>query len=107
MTKRTLVSRALALGLAALLAAACGGTTSSGGGGSAASSAPVTITFWDTNAGPDRTPVWQELIRRFEAANPTITVQYVGLPLAEQLQKLHAAVISAPVPPVPNPPANF
>jgi multiple sugar transport system substrate-binding protein len=106
MTKRTLGWRALALGLAAVLAAACGGTTS-GGGGSTASSAPVTITFWDTNAGPDRTPVWQELIRRFEAANPTITVQYVGLPIAEQLQKLQAAVISGAVPDVANPTSNF
>jgi multiple sugar transport system substrate-binding protein len=99
--------KALAFGVAAILAAACGGSTATPTSGSASSSGTVTITFWDTNAGPDRTPVWQELIRRFEAANPTITVQYVGLPIAEQLQKLQTAIISGSGPDVANPTSNF
>jgi len=94
--------RGLAAGLLAILAVACGG------GGAANTAAPtetgpVTISFWDTNAGPDRTPVWQELIRRFEAANPTITVQYVGIPIAQQLQKLQTAILSGSPPDVSNP----
>jgi multiple sugar transport system substrate-binding protein len=110
MTTRTSTLRALALGLAAVvLAAACGGGTgtSTGGTGSSGSGAPAAITFWDTNAGPDRTPVWQELIRRFQAANPGITVQYVGIPIAEQLQKLQAAIVSGAVPDVANPTSNY
>jgi multiple sugar transport system substrate-binding protein len=96
--------RGLAAALLALLAVACGGGTSGGGtNAGTASAAPVTITFWDTNAGPDRTPVWQELIKRFEAANPSITVEYVGIPIAQQLQKLQAAILSGAVPDVANP----
>jgi len=94
--------RRLAAGLLAILAVACGGGS---GANSAAptETGPVTISFWDTNAGPDRTPVWQELIRRFEAANPTITVQYVGIPIAQQLQKLQTAILSGSPPDVSNP----
>lgn len=95
--------RAPAVALLAILVVACGGGTSGGGSSPNASAAPVTITFWDTNAGPDRTPVWQELIKRFEAANPNITVEYVGIPIAQQLQKLQAAIASGAVPDVANP----
>ncbi|HEY7200883.1 MAG TPA: sugar ABC transporter substrate-binding protein [Candidatus Dormibacteraeota bacterium] len=96
--------RGTAVAMLAMLAVACGGGTSSNAGGAGtASAAPVTITFWDTNAGPDRTPVWQELIKRFEAANPNITVEYTGIPIAQQLQKLQAAIASGAVPDVANP----
>jgi multiple sugar transport system substrate-binding protein len=95
--------RALAAGLVAILALACGGSSGSGSTAATTSTGPVTITFWDTNAGPDRTPVWQELIRRFEAANPTITVQYVGIPIAQQLQKLQTAILAGSPPDVSNP----
>jgi multiple sugar transport system substrate-binding protein len=96
--------RGPAVALLVMLAVACGGGANSGGGNAGtASAAPVTITFWDTNAGPDRTPVWQELIKRFEAANPNITVEYVGIPIAQQLQKLQAAILSGAVPDVANP----
>lgn len=99
--------RGPAVAVLAVLAVACGGGTSSGGGSAGtASAAPVTITFWDTNAGPDRTPVWQELIKRFEAANPGITVEYVGIPIAQQLQKLQAAILSGAVPDIANPPSS-
>src|SRR5262245_40681477 len=96
--------RGTAVAMLAMLAVACGGGTN-GNAGSAgtASAAPVTITFWDTNAGPDRTPVWQELIKRFQAANPNITVEYTGIPIAQQLQKLQAAIASGAVPDVANP----
>jgi len=96
--------RGLAAALLAALVVACGGGSGSGGAATGkADTGPVTITFWDTNAGPDRTPVWQELIRRFEAANPNITVQYVGIPIAQQLQKLQTAILSGSVPDVSNP----
>jgi multiple sugar transport system substrate-binding protein len=103
--------RGLALGLTLATLAACGtggaGSTGGGSGGGAAATAPVTISFWDTNAGPARTPCWQELIRRFEAANPNITVQYVGIPISQQLPKLQAAIASGAVPDVANPTTNY
>jgi multiple sugar transport system substrate-binding protein len=102
MTSTSSRLRYLAAGLLAMMAVACGGGTSNGGSSPTASSAPVTITFWDTNAGPDRTPVWQELIRRFEAANPSITVEYVGIPIAQQLQKIQAAIASGAEPDITN-----
>jgi len=96
--------RVVAASLLAIVAVACGSSSSGGSGTSGnTSTGPVTITFWDTNAGPDRTPVWQELIRRFEAANPTITVQYVGIPIAQQLQKLQTAILSGSPPDVSDP----
>jgi multiple sugar transport system substrate-binding protein len=94
--------KGLAAGLLAILAVACGGGSSANTTAPTATG-PVTISFWDTNAGPDRTPVWQELIRRFEAANPTTTVQYVGIPIAQQLQKLQTAILSGSPPDVSNP----
>ena len=94
--------RMLAAGLLTLLAVACGGSTGAGAAATT-STGPVTITFWDTNAGPTRTPYWQERIRRFEAANPKITVQYVGIPIAQQLQKLQTAILAGSPPDVSNP----
>jgi multiple sugar transport system substrate-binding protein len=64
------------------------------------STAPVTITFWDNNGGPSRTPIYQELIRRFEAKYPYITVDYVGVPAAQSQQKYETAVAGGSVPDV-------
>lgn len=58
----------------------------------------VTLTFWDDNAGPDRTPIWQELIKRFEAKNPNITIDYVGLPKDSAKQKYDAAIAAKDTP---------
>lgn len=60
----------------------------------------VTITFWDENAGPQRTPIWEELISRFEAKNPNIDVEYVGLPKDSAKQKLDAAIAADDMPDV-------
>lgn len=60
----------------------------------------VTITFWDENAGPDRTPYYEELIKRFEQANPTIHVEYVGLPRSNSRQKIDAAIAGNDLPDV-------
>lgn len=63
----------------------------------------VTITFWDTNAGPDRTPIYTALIKRFEKENPDIKVDYVGIPEADYEQKIEAAIASGATPDVANP----
>jgi multiple sugar transport system substrate-binding protein len=50
------------------------------------------ITFWDENAGPNRTPYYEELIKRFEQKNPGIQVEYVGLPWSNAKQKYDVAI---------------
>ena len=57
-----------------------------------------TLTFWDNNAGPDRTPLYEELIRRFETANPGIDIQYVGLPSDSAQQKYQTALAGGSAP---------
>ena len=71
---------------------------SDAGGGTAGGNA--TITFWDNNGGPGRTPIYEELIKRFEAANPTIKVEYVGVPSASVQQKYDTAIAGGSVPDV-------
>ncbi|MEU8267104.1 sugar ABC transporter substrate-binding protein [Sphaerisporangium sp. NPDC049002] len=88
--------RAAAVAVLALsvTATACGSDSAGGG-------APdkTTITFWDNNGGV-RTPIYQELIKRFEKANPTIHVEYVGIPIASVQQKYDTAVAGGETPDV-------
>jgi multiple sugar transport system substrate-binding protein len=60
----------------------------------------VKIVFWDDNTGPQRTPVWEELITRFEKENPTIDVEYIGLPKDSAKAMFDAAIASGEVPDV-------
>ncbi|MBR7927630.1 sugar ABC transporter substrate-binding protein [Aerococcaceae bacterium zg-ZUI334] len=60
----------------------------------------VKLTFWDENAGPQRTPLWEELIERFEKENPDIDVEYVGLPKNEAKAKIDAAIAANDAPDV-------
>jgi multiple sugar transport system substrate-binding protein len=59
-----------------------------------------TITFWDNNGGPARTPVFQHLIGEFERANPGIHVEYVGIPSSSVQQKYDTAVAGGATPDV-------
>lgn len=74
--------------------------SASSGSTSSKSSSPVTITFWDENAGPTRTPYYTELINRFQTANPNIKVSYLGLPQDSAQQKMNVAVASNTAPDV-------
>lgn len=56
------------------------------------------ITFWDENAGPNRTPYYEELIKGFEGKNPDIQVEYVGLPWSNAKQKYDVAIAANEVP---------
>ncbi|SDN10659.1 sugar ABC transporter substrate-binding protein [Bacillus sp. OK048] len=60
----------------------------------------VKIVFWDDNTGPQRTPIWEELISRFEKENPTIDVEYVGLPKDSAKVMFDAAIASGETPDV-------
>ena len=105
-----LSKKAKGLGLtlaSAILLAACGGSSSpdtasksSTSNKDGESNEVVTITFWDENAGPERTPIWQEIINRFEEENETIKVEYFGLPKDEAKSKIDAAIAAKDVPDV-------
>ena len=97
----------LALSLSsALLLAACGNgdsgnstdSTNSGSNNSGTSEEVVTLTFWDENAGPQRTPIWEEIIANFEAENSDIKVDYFGLPKDDAKSKIDASIAADDVP---------
>ncbi|GJF30696.1 sugar-binding protein [Kitasatospora sp. NE20-6] len=90
---RTLRTTAAALAALGLLTAC-----SSSGSSSEAAGGKVTITYWDNNAGPARTPLMQHLIDQFEKAHPTITVKYVGVTSSEISEKYNTAVASNSTP---------
>src|SRR5690606_19265219 len=82
-----------------LLLAACGDDESAGKKEvSAENGKPVKITFWDENAGPQRTPIWEELISQFEEENPMSDVEYVGLPKDSAKSKMDAAIAADDTP---------
>lgn len=60
----------------------------------------VTITFWDENAGPNRTPYYEELIKEFELLHPNIKIKYVGLPWSDAKSKYDIAIQSKTTPDV-------
>jgi multiple sugar transport system substrate-binding protein len=78
-----------------LLLAGCGSDDAGSG-----ADGKQTITFWDNNGGPDRTPLWKGLISDFEGANPDIKVNYVGIPSASVQQKYDTAVAAGGTPDV-------
>jgi multiple sugar transport system substrate-binding protein len=65
-----------------------------------ASTEKVKLTFWDENAGPTRTPYYQELIKRFQAQYPNIEIEYVGIPASSNKQKYDVAIVANDTPDV-------
>lgn len=60
----------------------------------------VKLSFWDENPGPDRTPYYEELFKRFHAKNPNIEVEYVGIPASGNKQKYDVAIAANDTPDV-------
>jgi len=52
----------------------------------------IEISYWDENATDQRTPYFEEMIRRFEAQNPGIKIKYTGLVQAESMNKYLQAI---------------
>ena len=77
--KRTTSAMALMIAIGLVLSG-CNGKEALFKGSSPKKAEKVKVVFWDDNTGPQRTPIWEELITRFEKENPTIDVEYVGLP---------------------------
>ena len=76
-----------------LALAACGSSSGSEDG-------VVEIDFWDTQATPARTATLEQIIEDFEAENPGIRVNYVGLPSDSYEQKVDTAIATGSTPDV-------
>ncbi|MEF7563922.1 MULTISPECIES: sugar ABC transporter substrate-binding protein [Bacillus] len=102
MLKQKWGTSALALSMAAgLVLTGCSGgdeASSEGKDSGSKSDGPVTLQFWDENAGPARTPYWEEVIKRFEEKNPDIDVEYVGIPNKSAKSKYDAAIAADDTP---------
>ncbi|GFH41948.1 sugar-binding protein [Lactococcus hodotermopsidis] len=102
MKKSKLILSMSAVVLSAVLLAACGAKKddSSSADKSSKKDKVVKLVFWDENAGPDRTPLWEGIIDKFEKENPNIDVEYVGLPKDEAKSKIDAVIAANDTPDV-------
>lgn len=65
-----------------------------------ASGDKVTITFWDENAGDERTEYYMQMIENFEKENPDIHIEYLGLSSSDALSKYQTAIAAGETPDV-------
>jgi len=79
----------------ALTATACGGDDSGSD-----KSGPTTITWWDTSNATNEAPVYQDLIKQFEAANKDVKVRYVNVPFSQAQNKFDTAAGASGAPDV-------
>lgn len=97
---------AVTTGAIALVLASCSsgssGENETGGNGAGGNGAGgiVEITFWDTQATPQRTADLKQIIADFEAENDDIKVSYVGLPSDSYAQKIDTAIATGSTPDV-------
>lgn len=84
---------------AGLAVAACAGSGDGDGGSGGSGGDPTKLSFWSNHPGKS-TEVEKELIKRFQAENPDITVQLVdaGKNYEEAAQKFNAALSGGSVP---------
>jgi multiple sugar transport system substrate-binding protein len=100
MRGKTIIAGLLTVLMLSSVLAGCGGSA-------AKSEERVKITFWDENAGPTRTPHYEELIKRFKEKNANIDVEYVGIPATSNKQKYDVAVASGDVPDIAGIPSEW
>ncbi|MBY6349526.1 ABC transporter substrate-binding protein [Rhodococcoides corynebacterioides] len=103
LSRRGFLGAAGAAGAVAASAAltACAGTSSTSSSGSGSGGDANTITFWSSHPGSSK-DVENELISRFQAANPDLTVQMIdgGKNYEEIAQKFNAALSGGSLPDV-------
>lgn len=58
----------------------------------------VTITFWDENAGDERTEYYMDIIEDFEKEYPDIHIEYLGLSSGDALSKYQTALAAGETP---------
>jgi multiple sugar transport system substrate-binding protein len=96
------VSTVVGIALASTLAlTGCGGAS-----GDAAADGDVVLELWDTDTRPERTENLKTLIGMFEAENPGITVNYMGLPTDSYMQKISTAIATKSTPDLVTPKAS-
>lgn len=106
MKKTKKMKRLLAVAAAASMMvslAACGQTDGNAAGNSSEEGEDgekVTITFWDENAGDQRTEYYTKLIEDFEEQNPDIHIEYLGLSFSDSLSKYQTAIAAGETPDV-------
>ncbi|WP_214409064.1 extracellular solute-binding protein [Sphaerisporangium fuscum] len=93
------ISVAAAAAALALAVSACGGEdTPNQSAGPAKSADPAAVsgevTWWDTSDATNEGPVFQELIKDFQAKYPKIKVNYVNVPFADAQNKFKTAAQS-------------
>ncbi|MDO4326847.1 MAG: extracellular solute-binding protein [bacterium] len=66
----------------------------------ASSGEKVTVTFWDENAGDERTEYYMQIIENFEKENPDIHIEYLGLSSSDALSKYQTAIAAGETPDV-------
>lgn len=102
-----ILRRRTALSLAAVLAStlalgACGTGAETG----SAEKGDVVLELWDTDTRPERTANLKTLISMFEAKNPGIKVNYLGLPTDSYMQKISTAIATKATPDIITPKAS-
>lgn len=98
-----------ALAVAFLLTGVLGLTACGSGSGpenSAGDGGPVTLELWDTDTRPERTENLKKLISMFEEKNPSIKVNYLGLPTDSYMQKISTAIATKATPDIITPKAS-
>ncbi|MGG3561584.1 sugar ABC transporter substrate-binding protein [Neobacillus rhizosphaerae] len=99
MLRKKVTTSMLAITMAASLAlTGCHGKEQSSQKSSQKTEQIVHLTFWDDNSGPQRTPIWKEIIDKFEKENPTIDIKYVGLPKDSAKATFDAAIAAEDTP---------
>ena len=68
--------------------------------GVASAEGKTNIVFWYHDGNPTSNPIFEELVKRFEAAYPQYTVEYVPLPNDSYLQKYNTAIATNTMPDV-------
>lgn len=102
--KSTMVGVSLLTASALALAACSGSPEPSSNGGN--SDEQVTLTLWDTDARTARTERIEHLIDLFEAENPNIKIEYLGLPTDSYMEKIEVAKTMDSLPDILTPKAS-
>ncbi|MDQ0676887.1 multiple sugar transport system substrate-binding protein [Arthrobacter pascens] len=95
------------VGVAAIITAALGlGACGTGTDSSGAEGGDVVLELWDTDTRPERTENLKKLISMFEEKNPSIKVNYLGLPTDSYMQKISTAIATKATPDIITPKAS-
>ena len=80
-----------------IILAACR-DTGPGQPGQIATADPVTISFWNENADPTRSPVLEDMVNRFNASQDRITVEIMNVPQADVMDRYNVAIAGGETP---------